>query len=152
MQNKKVVAVAMLIGVLALIVSGCGSKKKSYSASKAEFGAAAGSICTTFNKKSKELAMESVEDIATKGDDFLALVEDAVKKTKGLGDPPAELKSYLDDYFAQNDKAIALFKQLIEAAKAKDEAKVQSLSEQISPINDAMDADAKALGANACLN
>ena len=152
MQNKKVVAVAMLIGALALIVSGCGSKKKSYSASKAEFGAAAGSICTTFNKKSKELAMESVEDIATKGDDFLALVEDAVKKTKGLGDPPAELKSYLDDYFAQNDKAIALFKQLIEAAKAKDEAKVQSLSEQISPINDAMDADAKALGANACLN
>ena len=152
MQNKKVVAVAMLIGALALIVSGCGSKKKSYSASKAEFGAAAGSICTTFNKKSKELAMESLADIATKGDDFLALVEDAVKKTKGLGDPPAELKSYLDDYFAQNDKAIALFKQLNEAAKAKDEAKVQSLSEQISPINDAMDADAKALGATACLN
>lgn len=152
MQNKKVVAAAMLIGALALIVSGCGSKKKSYSASKAEFGAAASSICATFNKKSDELAMESIEDIATKGDDFLALVEDAVKKTKGLGDPPAELKSYLDDYFAQNDKAIALFKQLIEAAKAKDEAKVQSLSEQISPINDAMDADAKALGATACLN
>lgn len=152
MQQRTFVTAAMLIGALALVASGCGSKKKNYSASKAEYAAAVSSICAAVNAKNKKLGISSIEDIAAKGDEFLANVQEAIKKSKGLGDPPAELKSYVDDYYAQNDKAIPLFEQMIEAAKANDAAKVQSLGAQIGAIDDAMDVDSKAVGSTACLS
>ena len=144
---------AMLIGALALVATGCGSKKGKYSASKTDYANAMNVVCKTINAKVKTIGISSLEDIkGQKGSDFLAAVDDALSSIDKLGTPPSEIKDAVAEYVSLQKANDDTFKKAIEAAKAGDTAKANEIGGTLGDNDAKLDAAANTIGAPACLS
>jgi hypothetical protein len=145
---------AVLVSAAVLVAAGCGgsSRNKAYAGSKTAFAAAMNSICASANAKQKALGtISNLSDIATQGPQLETIVNDAIKQLAKL-EPPAEIKSNVDDFISLTKQQAVLLKAVVKAAKANDTAKVQSLGQQGDALNKKGDVDANAIGAPACLS
>ena len=153
MKRRLLIALALVTATAALVAAGCGgsSRDKAYAGSKADFAAAMSSICASVNAKIKEIGVGSLDDLATKGPQVIDAIKAGVKKLKKL-EPPAEIKSNVDSFLSLSDQTISKLGDLVDAAKKKDEAAATKLQGELDALDKQEDADAKAIGATACLS
>ena len=151
MKNRTFMVAAMLIGALALVATGCGSKKGKYSASKAEFAAAMNSVCVTINNKLAGIGITGISDLAgQKGVDYQKAVEDALVSVDKLGSAPDEIKDAVTDFVKLQKEDLDSFKKVIDAAKAGNDAEAITLAKALDSNDTQLDADANTIGAPAC--
>ena len=153
MTRRPLLGLFVLVAAVALVAAGCGSKKKGpYQSSKADYVAALNSICAAGNAKQKAITITSLQDLATKGPQEVALFNAEIASVKALGTQPDEIKAKIDDALAEAAKLPPLYAKLIAAAKANDQAAAQKVGTQIQAVNKATDPDFKAIGASSCLS
>jgi hypothetical protein len=154
MPGRITVGFAVLAGAAALVAAGCGgsSRNKAYAGSKSEFAAAMNSICATVNAKQKAIGQpNNLSDVVTLGPKIRDLLNNAIKKLQNL-EPPAEIKSQVADFISIGKQELSKLDDLINAAKAKDQTKFTQIAQEASGLNSKGDADARAIGAPACLS
>lgn len=151
-MSKKLTLGAVLAVVisLALVAAGCGGGgKKGYALTKAEYASALSKICADFNAKQKSIAINSIEDLAAKGDELTSSFQDAIDKAKAL-QAPDEIKDTAKAFIDNGQKQVDLAKDVVEAAKAKDEAKVNEIGAKGSALDKESKDLANQLGATEC--
>jgi hypothetical protein len=150
------VPVLVLVSAV-LLAAGCGgggssSRNTAYSNSKSAFAAAMNSVCASLNAQVRTIGRpQTLAEVASKGPELQSQSQKALSKLESL-EPPAEIKAAFDDFIATSKQQDTLIGQLIDAAKAKDGAKVKTLGAQIDELSKKSDADVQQIGAPACLS
>lgn len=152
MNRRPLLGVLAGILMIALVAAGCGSKKGAYQDSQPEFAKALNMICIAAKKKVDAIQISSIQELAEKGPENVAIFDDQIAQLKKLGTPPSAIKSQVDNIFAKSKDLRDLFNKVIDAAKANDEATVRSLTSEIETANQATDPDFTTIGAPACLS
>jgi hypothetical protein len=146
----RVLALAAL-AVVAALAAGCGGGGGDR-LTKEDYIAKADAICKSANEKLDALpAPESLEDVASLADDAIAIQEDALSQLRDLKPPEAD-EARLNEAYDLLGQQVEIGRQIAQAAKDGDEAKVQELLGQIDPVNEQADQIAQDYGLAECGN
>jgi hypothetical protein len=136
----------------AAILAGCGGSTSSTTSADtgAAFIAKANQVCATVNQKIAAMpALNTAAEIIKSEPQEVALITSAVAQLKALS-PPADKKATADALISGLGQEGSLLGQLIAALKAGDAAKVKTLANQETTLNQADGARAKTLGLTEC--
>lgn len=126
---------ALAAAVAVAVVAGCGGGGGGDRLTKAEYIAAADAICKATNDELGALPdPSSIEEVASLAEQAVSIEEDALAKLKELKPPEAD-QATIDEALGLLEQQVELGRQLGDAAKAGDGAKVQEIVGQIDPIN-----------------
>ena len=147
---KRLTLAGLFVALAAVLAAGCGGGG-SKTLSKADYGTKLNQICADLNAKNKEIGEpSSIADIADKGPQLLDEFDKAIAGAKNLK-APDELKDAADRFISLGEQQRDLISQLVDAAKANDEAKINELGPKLDPLDKESNAIAKdQLGAPAC--
>ena len=135
------------LGSAVLVVAACGDDGDSVSAgkplTKAQYISQADRICREVEASTKTYSDQvdklpagaGPERIGSILDGGLAQTRKGVERLKALR-APSEDKATVEAYFASIDKAIVAYEGLVQAVRAKDEAKARRYAEQADPLFD----------------
>jgi len=134
---------------LVLVAAGCGGGSKTLS--KEEYGTQLNKICSDLNAKNKAIGdPNSIAEVATKGPKLLDAFDNAIADVKKLK-PPAEIKDAAARFISLGEQERGLISDLIDAAKKKDDAKINELGSKIDPLDkESNDIAKNQRGAPAC--
>jgi hypothetical protein len=142
----------VIAGVLALVLvaAGCGGGGGS-AMTKEEYSSKLNQICTELNNKNKEIGdPQSLDEVVTKGPKLNDAFQSAIDQVNDL-DPPDELSDAHKRFLVLGKQIHSKIDELIDAAKAKDQAKLQEIGSSIDPLDkESNDIAKNQLGAPAC--
>lgn len=144
-------ALAVSVGVLALVVAGCGgSGGGGDRLSKEEFQSQANAICDKYQKQLGALPEpQSIDDLPDAVSQALALIDRQIEEIGNLN-PPQELQDDFDAMMEQADKTRDAANDLSQAAKDRDEQGIQDAIDQGQAASKEADKFASNLGLDAC--
>lgn len=153
-MKTRVLATILLLGVLGLIVAGCGggggnSRNDAYAGSKDEYAAALNSICTSVNQKLKALDLTDIAAYGLHGDEAIGIGDKAIDKIDNL-QPPDEVKDSANAFVSKVREEQDKLRDLVDEAKKGDAAKVNEIASEIKPIDDEANNAANEIGASGC--
>jgi hypothetical protein len=132
--------------LLAVAAAGCGDK----ALSKSEYVAKADAICAKYDKRLEALPNpKSIKDIGALADKAIPIVDAGIGELKDLK-PPDGVKSQVDHWLELNERELADFKSLRDAAKKGDASKTQSIATDISSQEKQADEAAQRIGLKEC--
>jgi hypothetical protein len=134
---------------VAVLVAGCGggSGKR---LSRAEYAKQADKICSKYNAKLNAIARpKSQADLSRFVDEAVPLVSDASDRLSELK-PPQDEQRIAATWNQANSDIVRALERLRTAAKAKDNAKMQTALADGNKANSRANTLAKTLGMNAC--
>jgi len=145
---------SLVLGAFAVLVAavaaGCGGGGGGDRLTKEEYIAQADAICKTANEELDALAEPtSMEEIASLAGSAIAIQEDALAKLRELQPPEAD-QATLDEALDLVGQQVEIGRQVAEAAKAADQAKIEELIAQIDPLNTQADQIATDYGLVEC--
>jgi DNA-binding NtrC family response regulator len=142
-------ALVVLVGVLVLAASGCGSGGGER-LSKEEFQSQANDICAKYQKQLDALKTPTnLDEIPDLVDQALAILNKEVDEISKLN-PPEELQSQFDQMLAESDKTKEAADDLSAAAKSGDQAAVQKALQEGNTASSKADQLAGQLGLDSC--
>jgi hypothetical protein len=143
------VSAAALMGVFALLATGCGGGDGAR-LSKQEFQTQANAICAKYEKQLKAIGSPtSIEEIPDLVDQALVILDKEIDEVSALN-PPEELQGNFDKMLAATGRTKAAASDLSEAAKAGDQAAVQKALEEGNAASNDADELAANLGLGDC--
>jgi hypothetical protein len=141
-------SVAVLVGVLVLLATGCGGSNARLS--KEDFQTQANAICAKYQKQLNALgAPSSIDEVPDLVEQALAILNKEVDEIAALN-PPEELQSDFDKMIAASNNTKAAADDLSAAAKAGDQAAVQKALEEGNAASTQADQLATNLGLSEC--
>ena len=144
-------AIAAPVGVLVLLVTGCGGGGGAR-LSKEEFQSQANAICAKYQKQLDALGTpSSLEEIPDLVDQALVILDKEVDEIGALK-PPEELQSDFDKMLAATDRTKAAADDLSTAATSGDQAAVQKALDEGNAATKEADDLAGNLGLDECAN
>jgi hypothetical protein len=145
---KKVAIAAVL--VLALAAAGCGGGGGK-TLSKEEYSTQLNKICSDLNARQKAIGEpSSIDELVQKGPQLNDAFQKAIDQVGGLK-PPDELKAAHERFLSLGKQIHSKIDDLLDAAKKKDQAKLQQIGTSIDPLNKESNRIASTqLGAPAC--
>jgi len=159
MKRRHLLGIALSIATVALAAAGCGgggssSGSTAKTMSKAEFATAMDDLCSSATASTSGLGeVQGMEDLASIGPGYLIALERVVDDLDDL-EPPAEIRTQVEDYISNTEKLIDAMGGLIAVAKKNDSEAYVKLTESAGPevqeMSTAVDAAANAIGAPAC--
>ena len=139
-------ASALLVAVLAAGCGGGGGKPLS----RADYAKEADKICSTYNAKLNALPQpKSQAELAAFVGKAVPLVSDATDRLAELK-PPQDEQSIATAWNSANSEIVRALERLRDAAKAKNNAKMQTALADGNKANSRANTLAKTLGMNAC--
>ena len=133
----------------AVLVAGCGSGGGSR-LSRADYAKQADKICSTYNAKLNALPQpKNQTELAGFVDKAVPLVSDASDRLSELK-PPQDEQRVADAWNRANSDIVRALERLRDAAKAKNNAKMQTALADGNKANARANTLAKTLGMNAC--
>ncbi len=148
---NRLTIVALPVALAAVLAAGCGGGG-SKTLSKEEYGTQLNQICADYNAKVKEIGEpNTVSELADKGPQLVDEFDKAIGKAEKLK-APDELKSTSDQFISKSKDLESTLKDIVDAAKANDAAKIQQLGTTASTLSNETDALGKQLAAPACAN
>jgi hypothetical protein len=139
-------ASALLVAVL---VAGCGGGGGGR-LSRADYAKQADKVCTTYNAKLNAIPQpKNQAELAAFVDKAVPLVSDASDRLSELK-PPQDEQRIADSWNRANSDIVRALERLRDAAKAKDNAKMQAALADGNKANSRANTLAKTLGMNAC--
>lgn len=134
-------AVAASAGAL-----GCGEEKLT----RAEYVKQADAICTDYTARQGKLGSpKSVKDIERLADQTKPLVKEQLGKLRKLEAPDSIAKD-ADAAYDLLEKQLPKIDELVDAAKANDVKKIQTIATDAGKLDDQANAKAKAIGLKVC--
>lgn len=149
-RSGGLVAVAIAVAVLA---AGCGGGGGGGNRlTKEEYITQADAICKAANAKIDALGTPAtLDEIAKLAEQATSIQQQALDDLRALK-PPAEDEATLNKAYDLVEQQVTFGKQIEEAAKAGDQAKIQEIVAQVTPINQQADQIAKDYGLVECGN
>ena len=140
-------ASALLVAVL---FAGCGGGGGSARLSRADYAKQADKICSTYNAKLNALPQpKSQAELSAFVGKAVPLVSDASDRLAELK-PPQDEQRIADSWNQANSDIVRALERLRDAAKAKNNAKMQTALADGNKANSRANTLAKTLGMNAC--
>jgi len=147
---KNLAIAAVLVLALAVVAAGCGGGGGS-ALSKDEYSARLNTICKELNAKNKEIGEpNSLDELVQKGPQLSDAFQNAIDEVGDLK-PPDELKTAHARFLSLGKQIHSKIDDLLDAAKKKDEAKLNAIGSTIDPLDRESNQIAKTqLNAPAC--
>lgn len=134
--------------LLAVLVAGCGGGGKALS--RADYAKQADQICSTYNAKLNAIPQpKSQAEVGAFVAKAVPLVSDATDRLAELR-PPQDEQSVASAWNRANSDIVRALERLRDAAKAKDNAKMQTALADGNKANSRANTLAKTLGMNTC--
>jgi predicted small secreted protein len=153
MMNARSATLLILVVAAALLATGCGGGGGgggTTTLSKDEFASKITKICTEGRQKITDLkiSLSSVSTIAKSGDKAVDLESEQIDKFKSLAaQAPDEIKAKVDDFVAKAETSRDKLRELVDAAKKGDAAKMASVAPEVTSTGQAVHDAANAFGA-----
>lgn len=147
LSPARTTAWALLLAVLAT-AAGCGSEAP---LTKKEYATRLSAACDAFASRERTIGDPStLPDLVEKGPRILSAFEETIlAEARGL-EPPNDLADRATRLVELAERQRDVLAALIDAARASDFARVQTLTSTNAAINDEADAIARAVGAAGC--
>ena len=150
MKGRLLAAAALGILVVAAGACGGGGKKAYANISRADYASELNQICASADAKVKGLgSLGTIGDIKAKGSKLEDIYDEAVDNF-GKITPPADEKDTANQFVDMTRQLLSKVKDLVDAAKAGDQAKYEQIGGEISQLDSKTDDVARQLGANVC--
>jgi hypothetical protein len=148
---RRILVLGVAVSAFAIAAAGCGGGGGGSALSKDEYSSQLNKICTELNAKNKEIGEpSSVAEVADKGPKLNDAFQNAIDEAGDLN-PPDELKDAHNRFVSLGKQIHDKIDELIQAAKDKDQAKLQKVGGEIDPLNtESNDIAKNTLGAPAC--
>ena len=146
---RRLAAIAALL-VLTGLAAACGGDDGGNRLSRAAYARRADAICRTFRERTAKLGkVRTMAQLARVSDQSLPLFDDALHDLRKLKPPAAEQET-ADRWLAQLERIRGDIKELRDAARANDLARVQGVVPHADADNKRSNKLAKQLGMRAC--
>ena len=142
---------ALLAGVLTVLLAACGGGSgEDHALTADQFRQQADSICTQYEDKIKALGSpSSLDDLGDYVDQVIPIIEEGNGKLDDL-QPPAELADDWDRAMELQDQNLGVAKDLQQAIRDQDTAKVQELLQKLDETDAKSNEIARGIGLEDC--
>jgi len=164
---RRGIAISLLALAVGLVAAGCGhgsgggtgttttttsttttTTTTTTTLTKSEFAAKISKICTDGEKKIASVGanLTSVSQLKNVGDKIVSLENDQIDQFKAI-QPPSEIQSLVDDFISKAETSRDKLKDLVDAAKKSDTARMATLVPEVSSSGTAVRNAATTFGA-----
>ncbi len=148
---KRLASGVLLVSLAAVLAAGCGGGNGSKTLSKDEYASKLSAICNDSNDKINALGITTQAAVKEKGDEAVAIGEDALEEFRALR-APNELRNASRTFNDSSAEILADFKAAVEAAKTDDAAGFAAAFANAQTHGNESDAAARQIGAADCVS
>jgi hypothetical protein len=146
--NKSVFLGRVVVVLVVLLATGCGGGE---TLTKEQYVSKLNAMCEDFREREKKIGEpRTLADLVEKGPRVLDAFEKAIVDKVHRLKAPDEIADQADRLVDLADQQSAVLRELIEAAKDNDVAKVSALASKNEAVNQDANSVARRLGAEAC--